>query len=725
VHINKTSKIALEKKRRMKISKASIKRLFLVGSSFLTNKVVKSHAIEVRYCHTAEGMLRIFVEHYHCSGGPGSGPGCWKSLAINNVEDAGSMNIRDDTHLPVGEVQELFPSGIIEKVEDREFGLPGCSGDGSSTLAASCQNDPTNAWAYYDFPTECDKEVKYTFLKGNTIVLEDKCDLYNDGEGLTITGDFKDEGPPVPYINGEICNDGDKIYRHADHPDDVEAAVHFNATAIDDCKLSTVTTSRDSGSVFPLGSTDVTITATDELGNAATCSFQVIVETVTHEPSLFLSSSPSEAFEKKICTVWPDPHFKPFSYITSHFDFHYGCDVIFLKNNNIEIHLRLDESNLSYPMSVVRSVGVKIGGDILQVTSNDFQFYVNEPQRRNGNDITTNPLPNNSKIGSWQLYTYNSKPYLEWDNAPSPSIELRNPSNTAKIVIQENPRLKSLLVQVSGEGNIFKSEFDETVGMCSHVDSDDLHFYDRDGVIMVPEQLDSGGRYQPSFGEEWQVTDNDTQILSDPVFETSLGDHAKFPKQCSSTGRRNLRNDIFHSSTTSSCTFCQSLWNPVVVETCEFDASVLGCEAMNDFVYSPVFSHFFPGPQPVFGTDFDCINNDDFFFNDEKETCQWIRFKESRRSQFCQYQTVRVNCPLSCGLCCEDDASYKFTAKFGKKDKTKDCEWLGKKKKRQEKWCNEKDDGDELNEWQNGKMIRDACPKNCNFCADLVEVIGE
>jgi len=48
-------------------------------------------------------------------------------------------------------------------------------------------------------------------------------------------------------------------------------------TATDNCSTPTVTTSHPSGSVFPVGTTTVTVTATDADGNQSTCQFTVTV----------------------------------------------------------------------------------------------------------------------------------------------------------------------------------------------------------------------------------------------------------------------------------------------------------------------------------------------------------------------------------------------------------------------------------------------------------------
>jgi hypothetical protein len=53
--------------------------------------------------------------------------------------------------------------------------------------------------------------------------------------------------------------------------------VSFNPTASDSCGTATVTTSHASGASFPVGTTTVTATATDQAGNTSSCSFNVTV----------------------------------------------------------------------------------------------------------------------------------------------------------------------------------------------------------------------------------------------------------------------------------------------------------------------------------------------------------------------------------------------------------------------------------------------------------------
>ncbi len=59
--------------------------------------------------------------------------------------------------------------------------------------------------------------------------------------------------------------------------DQCGAVVNFNATASDNCPGTTISYSPASGSFFPVGTTNVTATATDAAGHTATCTFLVTV----------------------------------------------------------------------------------------------------------------------------------------------------------------------------------------------------------------------------------------------------------------------------------------------------------------------------------------------------------------------------------------------------------------------------------------------------------------
>ena len=77
------------------------------------------------------------------------------------------------------------------------------------------------------------------------------------------------------------------------------AVVSFTVGASDNCSVPTVLSSPASGSVFPVGTTTVTATATDAAGNASSCSFTVTVKDVT-PPVITLNGQTIE--------LWPPDH---------------------------------------------------------------------------------------------------------------------------------------------------------------------------------------------------------------------------------------------------------------------------------------------------------------------------------------------------------------------------------------------------------------------------------
>jgi hypothetical protein len=105
--------------------------------------------------------------------------------------------------------------------------------------------------------------------------------LVTDSEGLSATAklvvDVTDETTPPVINNGNPIPDV-TVNLPLNSPD-VSVPVTFELpTATDNCTLSpTVTSEPVSGSTFGLGTTVVTVTAIDELGNTATASFNVTV----------------------------------------------------------------------------------------------------------------------------------------------------------------------------------------------------------------------------------------------------------------------------------------------------------------------------------------------------------------------------------------------------------------------------------------------------------------
>lgn len=99
----------------------------------------------------------------------------------------------------------------------------------------------------------------------------------DDGNGGTATDDVSvtvnlDVTAPVIADHDDITADSDEGV--------CGAAVSFGLSADDACGIASLTSSPASGDVFPVGTTEVTVTATDAAGNSSTSTFNVTVNDV-------------------------------------------------------------------------------------------------------------------------------------------------------------------------------------------------------------------------------------------------------------------------------------------------------------------------------------------------------------------------------------------------------------------------------------------------------------
>eukprot|EP00804_Cyclotella_cryptica_P005735 CCRYP_000074-RA/>CCRYP_000074-RA protein AED:0.47 eAED:0.32 QI:0/0/0/1/1/1/2/0/302 len=247
---------------------ARIHFLVTVAKTIITLPSADGHGVEVRQCRTPSGNIRFFVEHWHG--------------ALASTTAAGTMDIRfDNISAGTSDLTTKYPDGLINNKDiystAQQSGW-GCIGDSSPTMVgSSCHSTSSSIgnWVYYDRSSTCNVQVKYTLLKGNTVVLEDGCStpLYPAAIG-PIT--FLDTSPPVPKIDGYTLPYTVTVMTANFFS--TSTTVNFVATAVDDCDQNpTVTLSHNSGSTFPLGSTVVTVSAKDNQNNLSVGSFTVTV----------------------------------------------------------------------------------------------------------------------------------------------------------------------------------------------------------------------------------------------------------------------------------------------------------------------------------------------------------------------------------------------------------------------------------------------------------------
>ncbi|RME89851.1 MAG: HYR domain-containing protein, partial [Candidatus Hydrogenedentota bacterium] len=236
---------------------------------------VSSHGVQIAYTILNNGFVRVYIEHWH-------GPLNASSLVNNGMTITTSYGSTTVT-------QSLDASGFINTTT--LSGLP--AGSSGVTVLGTCSGlaNNYNNWVYYDFaPATCGTPVSITISQGNTYLLTQACTgLYP----RTINATFVDKSPPVitaPDITVTSCT---------------AVPVTFdNLTVVDACDPNpTVTYSISSGSTFSPGTTQVTVTATDNQNYTSTKTFNVHVV----PPTLNLTTTSNDPCEGEdlILTVTP------------------------------------------------------------------------------------------------------------------------------------------------------------------------------------------------------------------------------------------------------------------------------------------------------------------------------------------------------------------------------------------------------------------------------------
>ncbi|MBI3851275.1 MAG: HYR domain-containing protein [Verrucomicrobia bacterium] len=121
------------------------------------------------------------------------------------------------------------------------------------------------------------------FPKGTTVVAWSVTDTSGNSATGAQNVTVLDRQPPTITCPADIFANTD--------PGQCSAVVTYNAAAADNCSGVNVSSSPPSGSAFPIGTNNVTVTASDSSGNTASCIFTITV--LDNEPPTFIPLSSS------------------------------------------------------------------------------------------------------------------------------------------------------------------------------------------------------------------------------------------------------------------------------------------------------------------------------------------------------------------------------------------------------------------------------------------------
>ncbi|MGB1270280.1 MAG: HYR domain-containing protein, partial [Flavobacteriaceae bacterium] len=232
------------------MNKKLFKRLVLALLLFMAIPDLSAHGVQVVYRELPNGFVRVYIEHWH------------GDLSLSSLSAGDGMNITT-LYGATSTTLDVSPSGVVNNT--LYASLPG--GGTPLTVLGACAGDANthNDWVYYDFaPPACGVPVTVTLNYGLGATLADACGTMYPS---TFSKTYIDVAPPVitsPDVIVDSC---------------VPVSVAYTTTTVVDACDNTpvVVYSIPSGSVFPVGSTPVTVTATDNLGQVSMSVFNVIV----------------------------------------------------------------------------------------------------------------------------------------------------------------------------------------------------------------------------------------------------------------------------------------------------------------------------------------------------------------------------------------------------------------------------------------------------------------
>ena len=247
---------------------ASIALLSVAQSAF-------GHGVQIGYGTLANGFIRVYVEHWH-----GDNPGLSNSPL--NITISSASGTTTNTYNAMGQVNNTAWNN-----------LPGLGSNIHILAGCPYEANTYNDWLYWDFaPGTCNQAVTITINSGTTVVTTEACDaIYPQ----TISGQiFTDQGAPTITANN-ITTVGDCTGANLNFASSI--------SVVDDCDPNpTVTYSQANGSFFPVGTTVLTITATDNTGKVSTKSINVtVIAGDSIAPTLTVPSSFSVNADANAC----------------------------------------------------------------------------------------------------------------------------------------------------------------------------------------------------------------------------------------------------------------------------------------------------------------------------------------------------------------------------------------------------------------------------------------
>jgi hypothetical protein len=171
-----------------------------------------------------------------------------------------------------------------------------------SNLSVAQDKDQCTALVTYQLPNVsdncsgvsipvCNPPSGSIFPLGTTTVTCTVSDAATNSSNCSFTVTVNDTVAPVLNCPANIIT--------STAPDLCSAVVSYNVSATDNCSSVSVVSSPPSGSVFQKGTTTVTATATDAVGNRSTCTFTVTVNdtqppSIVCPPSITLTNDPNQ-----------------------------------------------------------------------------------------------------------------------------------------------------------------------------------------------------------------------------------------------------------------------------------------------------------------------------------------------------------------------------------------------------------------------------------------------